>query len=257
MPNLFILITFCALHLTQSSPVVFIEDEEHIDFQTKQDECWSNGGMVYWNETDQCYRPATPGPCPEGEWIILTDDPSQVSSVKCRSRPCPMSQALFNNTCHPTDQRTTKRVCSAQEVLINSPFGHGHCVCKKGYILWEDGQCYQPYQRGPCPEGKYLQYNQSIFSSNSLVKCVPNTCKHEELIPYAGSCFKLGDHAACGVPEETLEIDFDSLQPKCLDANVQVRQIAIVRYHCGAGSPLLRTRYCRPPFEFGKPYTRN
>lgn len=258
MLSLFILFLACSSQLVQSGPVVFEEYEEDIfaDLQLKHEECWSNSGMVYWNETSQCYKPATQGPCSEGEWIVLVGNPSQISSVQCRPRPCPLNHALVNNTCYLVDQRKTKGVCSAEEVLLNSPFGDGQCVCRRGYLLWEDGRCYQPYTRGPCPEGSYLQYNSSDLSSNSSLQCAINTCKQDGIIPYAGSCFKLGGTTACKAPEESLELDLDTLQPKCLDAMIHLRQIAIARYHCGSGSPLLRTRYCRAPFEFGKPRIR-
>lgn len=43
----------------------------------------------------------------------------------------------------------------------------GTCICREGYYLWEDGACYPPFTRGPCPPGNIFQ-----LSFNEVAFCI-------------------------------------------------------------------------------------
>lgn len=249
-----------------------------------QERCWSLG-QLYWNATNQCYKPATQGPCESKDhWIVLLGDPSIASNVQCRPRPCPAHrEALFNGRCYSMNDAS---VCQDErKVLVNSPFGFGYCVCKdkRQHIIWPaDQQCYLLYRQGPCSDGQYLSvievpaYNSTSFYSSiaesreNSVECTENICGEDGLVLYNNSCRRLegpcdnsydsvamsnkSQEAGARLNGSYLTIDVVSMKPICRDPYdlvVTLRQIAQVGYNCGILSPMRRTSFCRPIWKFG------
>ena len=255
--------------LVQLHPVIVFEEEisttESNSNDIQQQKCWDKG-QLYWPTTDRCHQPAKRGPCEPGKWIILVGDSNSSSNVQCRPIPCPDKQLLLNNgSCHSVDDTS---LCPQGKVLASSPFGVADCVCKHGTFPWQQNdadRCYPLYKKGPCPSGQYLYYdsNSSSSSFSTGLECIANICDQDDHIPFDSACYKLGSSEPCsnnaavtsgyGVSgtQQTLDVDLETLELKCQNVGLSLRQIAIAGYNCGHHSPMRYTSFCRPAWKFG------
>jgi len=234
-----------SVHLHPLAEIIFEEDVTYSPADAKHEECWIKG-QVYWPATDRCYQPAKRGPCSPGQWIILTGDSAlSASNVQCKPIPCADKHILLENgSCHSVED---KSICPEGKAIATNPFGVADCVCKHGTFLWESDQfCYPLYRKGPCDIGHYLYFN----NASAALECIANSCVEEDRIPYGAGCHKLGSSEPCA-DMMTLNVDLESLQLKCQNADLSLRQIAIAGYNCGTHSPMRYTKFCRPVWKFG------
>ncbi|XP_033218331.1 uncharacterized protein LOC117173798, partial [Belonocnema kinseyi] len=113
-------------------------------------------------------------------------------SAKKNNKECPENMSLYR-----ADENSTSVFCD--------------CIDKHLYFL-ETDSCHEAYKLGPCSPGKYLL----LHPGDKLAKCEVNPCHEDGLVPFEGSCARLG--GPCGTNDElemTLRINRSDFEPHC------------------------------------------
>ena len=107
------------------------------------------------------------------------------------------------------------------------------CDCKVLFVYFEESDsCYEVFKRGPCSEGYYVY----LAVNETRPQCVRNPCLEEGFVPFQGGCHELRKiGGVCG--ESSLNIDQDTLQPECVENDLNpLNIIQPPQRNCAPGS---------------------
>lgn len=149
---------------------------------SEQENCLGQN-QIYWPTDGLCYKPATQGPCQDGQWIMLQMLPSsdRIESI-CALKTCQINPAIIEVDLEDGDDPECSSVVlpsfemqPGEEIRFDA-FGIPIYACQpKHYRHWKEklAGCFKLGSRGPCeyahetlilPKGsKYLRCDSSSF----------------------------------------------------------------------------------------------
>ncbi|XP_073976144.1 uncharacterized protein isoform X2 [Rhodnius prolixus] len=168
----------------------------------------------YSAETRTCHEHYTRGPCAKGQLFLPTSDGPicacthelpNYNPLDGRCYPLgivlKLNQSQFNpfNISPNQGLGTTGPCMPGHKFVAKNKTGGGEegtCICREGYYLWEDGACYPPFTRGPCPPGNIFQL--SFNEDDRKLECAPLPCPVGHLyFPGGKGCHKVGTQGPC------------------------------------------------------------
>ncbi|CAL4106594.1 unnamed protein product, partial [Meganyctiphanes norvegica] len=120
--------------------------------------CRKEWAPYYWPEDGKCYEQHSVGPCPTGMYFSFNQTSA---STECN---CFTSHVLHEQTqtCY---EKLTQGVCKEGELVVkDAATKRLKCDCHsemRSHYWAADGQCYQHFLQGPCPQGQTFRINQA------------------------------------------------------------------------------------------------
>ncbi|XP_075234981.1 uncharacterized protein LOC142332422 [Lycorma delicatula] len=210
-----------------------------------QNPCASQPGgwqLLYWPPDQKCYKIFQKGyPCPDS--MELTPGLDRIAECRC---PPSTAQSPRDALCHSLYQ---KGPCGDNEYFAPVPESNptkgsqrqrwGVCLqiekcANNEEVFWpNDGRCYTPYTRGPCPEGQLL----SPMSNNLAdCKCQRNSRLAKYYWESGGTCH---EHYTAGPCQETGMLFLPNGKCGCHSGLQQFHPDTAMCYQLGTVGPCL------------------
>ena len=171
--------------------------------------CRQRGNLyAYYTPLERCMPllESTGSPCPNKEEVLVLNATSL--EAQCMKLPCDVTRVLLpDGGCH-----TKEEFCdhSSDKELVLKETGYGTCDCPDLHVFWmEDNRCYAAYTRGPCAEGEYIVFRESVG-----VLCEKNPCA-EEQVPWRGKCVPRSGHGCLDSKHGHLILNPANLKYEC------------------------------------------
>lgn len=184
-------------------------------------------GNVLWpGDTSRCAQVLSRGPCPQGQWVILSNNIAE-ESICAPRLPCVGADAvMMDGKCY---HRSDNSICPPTMTIQTNEFGNGECECQAGTIYHQhSNRCYTPYSQGPCPTGFIIKAVD--LGDRSTSECVRNPCPDQNMAPLdqqcivangistPGQCHRINTAGPCN--NGILSIDGTSAEPGCSDRSI-------------------------------------
>jgi len=152
--------------------------ESEVPDTVTTDELCNSKGLVFWPDNGLCYSLLSQGPCPDGQWLQLSNQTT--ATATCAPQPCEDVElsVFWPELCTCIPANTTEEggygpedVCGPGSELVWSPHGEGVCICKDYFYADEEGHCYEIGSVGPCSEGHIW----GVENTTGTIGCIDNS----------------------------------------------------------------------------------